>query len=95
MRVMRRAPWLLVAALLLAAQWLVLQHETRIDLHADNQPCAWCLAWSHVDALTPAPPALPAVAGRRLAISADVPGPIHLPVIPAYRGRAPPADIPV
>lgn len=35
---------LLLAAALLAAQWLLMQHEVQIDAHAAHTACEWCLA---------------------------------------------------
>lgn len=35
---------LLLAAALVAAQWLLVQHEVQIDAHAAHTACEWCLS---------------------------------------------------
>jgi len=84
-----------LAAVLLCAQWLLVQHGANLEQHASNHACEWCLTHAPLQAGVPAAALpLPAAAGAlRL--------PVILLVAPAsvarlvYCSRAPPLRLSV
>jgi hypothetical protein len=86
----RRILHLLLAAALLAAQWLVFEHESRLDQHASGHVCEWCLTHAPLQAAG-VPPALPLpVAGNTPHLAVVVPVTPASAPLPAYGSRAPP-----
>jgi hypothetical protein len=79
-----------LAALLLLAQWLLVQHGANLEQHVSNHACEWCLTHAPLQAGVPAA-ALP------IPVAAGAPRlPVAVPVFPAsvarpaYSSRAPP-----
>jgi hypothetical protein len=80
----------LLAAALLAAQWLVFEHESRLDQHASGHVCEWCLTHAPLQAGgTPAALPLPAAGSTPLIPGIVLTAPAGAP-LPAYASRAPP-----
>jgi hypothetical protein len=86
----RRILHLLLAAALLAAQWLVFEHESRLDQHASGHVCEWCLTHAPLQAGgMPAALPLPLVDSVFLLSVAVLVTPAGAPLL-AYGSRAPP-----
>ncbi len=85
---------LLLAAVLVAAQWLLVQHEVQIDAHAAHTACEWCLAHAPLGGALPSsglavPPPV------RAYIDTAAPDFVVVSVSPsAYSPRAPPRFLP-
>lgn len=81
---------LLLAATLVAAQWLLAQHEVQIDTHAAHTACEWCLSHAALGGALPSsglavPPPV------RAASNAVAPDTVVVSVsLSAYSPRAPP-----
>jgi hypothetical protein len=86
---------LLLAAVLLFAQWLLVQHGANLEQHSSNHACEWCLTHAPLTGALPVaaeamihlPAALPAIYFSYTGISGDP--------LPAYVSRAPPYFCPV
>jgi len=81
---------LLLAAALLAGQWLLVQHEVQIDAHAAHSACEWCLGHAPLGGALPSsglavPPPV------RVSIDTAAPDFVVVTVSrSAYSPRAPP-----
>lgn len=53
-RSVRALPVLLLAATLLVAQWLLVQHEAQLAAHAAHTDCEWCLTHAPLTGALPA-----------------------------------------
>ena len=81
---------LLLAATLLAGQWLLTQHLAQVEVHATDEPCEWCLTHAPLAGALPAMaavPAAPVAHGKPIARIAAVPAAGFRLV---YASRAPP-----
>jgi hypothetical protein len=79
-----------LAAALLFAQWLLVQHGANLEQHASNHACEWCLTHAPLQAGMPAAALpLPVAAGAPVipVVVLVVPASIARPV---YSSRAPP-----
>ena len=89
-RLRRAFPILLLAATLLVAQWLLVQHESQIAAHAVHADCEWCL--THVPLTGALPVAITLMAAAPMparAVSAETIGDRSV-FQPLYASRAPP-----
>jgi hypothetical protein len=81
---------LLLAAMLLAGQWLFAQHLAQIEAHATGDSCEWCLTHTPLaGALPGAAPVLPPLAAHTLS-PVDRIDSLATGFRPAYSPRAPP-----
>jgi hypothetical protein len=79
-----------LAAVLLLAQWLLVQHGANLEQHASSHACEWCLTHAPLQAGVPATAlSLPVVSVASLlpVIVLVVPAGVARPV---YSSRAPP-----
>jgi hypothetical protein len=88
-------PALLLGAALLFAQWLLVQHEVQVELHAADHACEWCLTHAPLGggpvATFAAPPRFAWVS---IALVSDRVSPLAGIARSAHRSRAPPLVLP-
>jgi len=81
---------LLLATALVAAQWLLVQHEVQIDAHAAHTACEWCLTHVPLGGALPSS-GLAVPAPVRVSVDTVAPAPVVVSVSrSAYSPRAPP-----
>lgn len=79
-----------LAAVLLFAQWLLVQHEAQFEPHTAGHSCEWCLTHAPLAAATlSAAQPLPSAGGVPVRPVAVLLAPLGAPAL-AYSSRAPP-----
>lgn len=84
---------LLLATTLLVAQWVLVQHETQLELHASHASCEWCLSHSPLAGALPQLALVFEPAAPEVFASGRGNTSVIAPFVPAYVSRAPPATL--